>query len=75
MRLPESQEAYCAGCRSIAVGGGGSNAILGIRVRCLSRSASISSDVAPKIDEARSRLPNGDLNALLRQGHTWRVEA
>ena len=31
--------------------------------------------VMAQIDEARSRLPNGDLNALLRQGHTWRVEA
>ncbi|MCH7889567.1 MAG: 2-oxoacid:ferredoxin oxidoreductase subunit beta [Proteobacteria bacterium] len=31
--------------------------------------------VMAQIDEATSRLPNGDLNALLRQGHTWRVEA
>ena len=31
-------------------------------------------NVAAQIEAAKSRAPNGGLNALLRQGHTWRVE-
>ena len=36
--------------------------------------ATYEGNITAQIDAAKSRKPNGDLNALLRSGHTWRVD-